>query len=118
MVDFPSPAAAVVLELDEGHDLEFAAGAADDPFDFPTPLPAGPRPRLTFANPIGQLRLRGKGFLYAVRISTAKDDPVGVSAITPPIVLAATAPPPPPLLAWATNLQTSSTASADLVPAR
>ena len=116
VIDFPTPAAAVVLELDEDHDLEFAAGAADDPFDFPIPLPTGPRPRLTFPSAIGQLRLRGKGFLYAVRISTAKYDPIAVSAITPPIVLAATSPPPPPLFAWATNLQTVSTSSTDLVP--
>ena len=116
VIDFPTPAAAVVLELHEDHDLEFAAGAADDPFDFPIPLPTGPRPRLTFPSAIGQLRLRGKGFLYAVRISTAKYDPIAVLAITPPIVLAATSPPPPPLFAWVTNLQTVSTSSTDLVP--
>ena len=32
VVDFPAPVDAVVLELADGHDLVFAAGAANSPF--------------------------------------------------------------------------------------
>ncbi len=63
-----------------------------------SPVPPGPRPRLVFPNPVSQLRLRGKGFLYAVRISTADDGPTR-SPRPPGDPAGRTAPPSPPLLA-------------------
>ena len=48
-----------LLELEPGHDLEFAVGDADDPFASTLPLPVGGQPRLSFPTPVDQLRLRG-----------------------------------------------------------
>ena len=117
VVDFPTPAAAVVLELEEGHELEFAAGAADDSFNFGDAVASRPAAEVHLREPNRptsparqRISVRGKDLHRQGR-------PARLSTITPPIVLAATAPPLPPLLAWATNLQTSSTAPADLVPA-
>ena len=38
------------------------------------PVPPDPRPRLDFGTPVQQLRLRGKGFLHALRVPTVADD--------------------------------------------
>lgn len=117
VVDFPAPVEAVVLELAEGHDLTFAAGPANAPFPLTAPVPAGTAPRLVFGGPIDQLRLRGRGFLHALRISTTDHDPVELSVVLPPILLADTPLPTAPVSASATSLQTPQPPPVDLVPA-
>lgn len=105
VVDFPAPVSAVVLELVEGHDLVVAAGSPIGPFSSTQPVPGGAHPRLVFAAPVAQLRLRGTGFLHAVRPSTTGSDKREVAVVLPPLVLADTPLPSAPLSAWATNLQ-------------
>ena len=117
VVDFPEPVSSVVLELAEGHDLVFAAGDTSDPFIATAPVPGGTHPRLTFGSPVEQLRLRGKGFLHALRPSTAGDDKFEVAVVLPPIVLADTPLPAAPLTAAATNLQIAHAVPDDPIPA-
>jgi hypothetical protein len=117
VVDFPAPVDSVLLELAEGHDLVFAAGPANGPFLVTPPVPAGSGPRLVFGSPVAQLRLRGRGFLHALRGSTTDHDPVELSVMLPPILLADTPPPVAPLSASATSLQTAQPPPVDLVPA-
>ncbi len=105
VVDFGHPVSEVSLELVEGHDLVFATGAANGPFPVTGQVPVGAAPRLTFASPADQLRLRGTGFLHALRVSTANRDPVEVSVVLPPIPLVDTPLPAAPLTASATSLQ-------------
>ena len=117
VVDFPEPVDAVVLELADGHDLEFAAGPAAGAFGVTVPVPAGTAPRLVFGSPSDQVRLRGTGFLHALRASTPGDDKATVAVVLPPILLADTALPPAPLAAAAANLQAAVPAPTGPVPA-
>ena len=118
VIDFPAPVGAVVLELAPGHHLEYAAGAPDDPFVSLTAVPPGPRPRLIFSGPIIQLRLRGDGFLQALRIPRSSSELTAVSIDLPPITLVDTPRPAPPLLVEVANLQTLQTVPiSDLPPA-
>jgi hypothetical protein len=117
VVDFPVSADAVVLEVADGHDLVFAAGAADSSFPLTAPVPAGTGPRLAFGSPVDQLRLRGTGFLHALRASTTDHHPAEVSAVLPPILLADTPLPAAPLTASAANLQAPQPLPVDPVPA-
>jgi hypothetical protein len=98
VIDFPTPVSAVVLELAGAHSLAFAGGQPWDVFGGFAPVPPGPSPRLAFAIPVHQLRLRGRGFLCAVRVDggggpALVEEPV----VTPPVVLADTPLPEPPL---------------------
>lgn len=117
VVDFPAPVEAVVLELAAGHDLVYAAGTPIGPFVSTQPVPAGTQPRLVFGTPAVQLRLRGTGFLHAVRPSTTGSDPREVAVVLPPLLLADTPLPAPPLAAFATNLQSPVPAPTGPVPA-
>lgn len=117
VIDFPAPANGAVLELAAGHDLVFAAGAAGDPFLTMAQVPGGTQPRLTFGAPAEQLRLRGKGFLHALRSATVGNDKLEVSVILPPILLADTPLPIAPLTASAANLQAAQPVPADPIPA-
>lgn len=116
VVDFPAPADSAVLELADGHDLVFAAGAASAVFPVTAPVPGGTEPRLVFGSPVDQLRLRGTGFLHALRASTTSHAPVELTAVLPPIVLADTPLPAAPLTASASNLQTAQPVPVDPVP--
>jgi hypothetical protein len=116
VVDFPAPVDSVVLELADGHDLVFAAGPANAPFATTAPMPAGTAPRLVFGSPADHLRLRGTGFLHALRASTTDRDPVELSVVLPPILLADTPLPAAPVSASATSLQTAQPAPVDPVP--
>jgi hypothetical protein len=87
VIDFPVPVSAVVLELAGTHALSFAAGQPWDIFGAYSPVPAGSTPRLTFAIPCHQLRLKGTGFLCAVRVdggggSALVEDSVSTSPVT------------------------------------
>ena len=117
VADFPAPVAAVVLGLAPGHDLAYAAGPASGPFANTDPVPPGTDPRLDFPTPVDQLRLRGKGFLTALRPASV---PVGekteVSVVLPPVTLVDTPLPAAPLTAGATNLQQPSPAPVESTP--
>ncbi len=117
VVDFAAPIGAVVLELAPGHDLEFSAGSAIGSFLSADPVPPGSAPRIDFAAPAEQLRLRGKGFLHALRVPTTDADELELSVVTPPVTLADTPLPSAPLAAAAENLQRPTAAPNSLVPA-
>jgi hypothetical protein len=69
LIQLPRPCEKVVLELAEGHDLQYAGAQDGDPFSPPlTPLPPGPSASLSFPAPVAQIRLTGRGSLFAVRI--------------------------------------------------
>jgi hypothetical protein len=68
VIDFSTPVRAVTLEFGRAtHSLTYAAGAPWTSLPGPTAVPAGHRPLLSFPEPIFQLRLRGTGFLCAMR---------------------------------------------------
>jgi hypothetical protein len=117
VIDFASPVSTVVLELAPGHDLAYSAGAATGPFMSTDPVPSNPTARLTFGTAVDQLRLRGKGFLHAIRIpSVADSDKISVSVLVPPVELIDTPLPAAPVAAWAENLQQATGPPTSLVP--
>ena len=106
VIDFPTPVSTLVLELAGGHSLSFAAGDPWDVFDLFAPVPPGPAPRLTFASPVHQLRLRGEGILCAVRISGGGGNGLEEASVTTaPVTLAQSPPPEPPQALEIANLQ-------------
>ncbi|MGH3243480.1 MAG: hypothetical protein ACRDNL_24090, partial [Spirillospora sp.] len=112
VADFPAPATSVTLELAEGHDLVF------DTVHGTGQVPPGTAPRLVFGGQAGQLRLRGRGFLHALRVSTADDAPAEAFVVPPPIVLTDTPPPAAPLDASAANLQSPQGSAQSVAGAR
>ena len=117
VVDFATPVTAVMLELAPGHDLVYSAGAAISPFLDVDPVPSGPTPRLDFGTPVQQLRLRGKGFLHALRVPTVADtDKAELAVVVPPVTLVDTPLPAAPLAASAASLQQATAAPTNLVP--
>jgi hypothetical protein len=117
VVDFPQPVAEVVLELAPGHDLAFASGPSAGLFGTTDAVPAGSMPRLVLATPAQQVRLRGTGFLHALRAATVPDgEKVEVDAVTPPVLLVDTPLPAAPISAAATNLQVAAAAPVDATP--
>jgi hypothetical protein len=109
VVDFPDAVSSVTLDLEPGHDLKFAAGAAWLPPSATAPLPPGPRARIDFATPIHQLLLTGQGFLESIRTPTGTipltPEVRPVSALTGPMPLVDAPLPDPPLFATVANLQ-------------
>ena len=117
VVDFAVPVSSVVLDLAPGHDLEVSAGDPIGPFTAVDAVPPNPTPRLDFAAPVEQLRLRGKGFLHAIRVpSTVTNDKTLVDVVVPPVVFADTALPTAPIAASAESLQQPTVPPTDLVP--
>lgn len=117
VIDFPMPVSAVVLELVGAHSLTFAGGQPWDAFSAFAPVPPAANPRLAFGTPVHQLRLRGKGFLCALRIDGGGGSAlVEHSAVTPPVVLAETPLPEPPLALTVDNLQVPQTAATTDLP--
>ena len=117
VVDFATPVTAVVLELAPGHDLAYSAGAVISSFLDVDPVPSGPTPRLDFGAPVEQLRLRGKGFLHALRVPTVADtDKAELAVVVPPVTLVDTPLPTAPLAASAASLQQATAAPTSLVP--
>ena len=110
VIDFPVPVSSVTLDVEPGHDLEFATGASWLQPNAGGPLPPGPRAVLDFASPIHQLLLAGKGFLEAVRIAPSSPQPPPekireLSAATGPVAFVDSPLPDPPLFAELRNLQ-------------
>jgi hypothetical protein len=104
--DLPAPVTNIELDVGAHQTFHYAGGL---PWGFGStplqPLPPGPRVQLTFATPISQLRLTGKGTLYALRIPAGGTGVVEVTADTPPIRYAAEALPLPPVTLSIANLQ-------------
>ena len=106
VIDLPVPASRIALELEPDHALTIAGDLAWGAFSTTTTIPPGPRPIVSFPQPVTQLRLTGKGFLYAIRpVDDLPDTLVEVPAIIAPVLLADTPLPPPPLIATASSLQ-------------
>ena len=116
VIDFPVPVTAVVLELAGAHSLSFAAGQPWELFVGYSPVPAGASPRLTFASPSHQLRLKGSGFLCAIRIDNGGGSVLVEQFVsTPPVTLVDTPLPVAPQSLDVSNLQTPRTiATTDL----
>ncbi|HEX8109835.1 MAG TPA: hypothetical protein VF516_19025, partial [Kofleriaceae bacterium] len=105
LITFPRLVSKVVLEVATGHSFQYAAGL---PWAFagaPTPLPPGPRVELAFGSPVQELRLSGKGTLYAVRLPSGETGIREVHAYTQPITYAASPLPVPPIALTIENLQ-------------
>jgi hypothetical protein len=106
LITLPVPVVKVTLEVAPGHAFSYAGGM---PWSFgaapAVPLPAGPTVELTFPAPIMELRLAGKGTLYALRIPSGQTGTVTVTAETGPVLYAAQPLPAPPIVLLATNLQ-------------
>jgi hypothetical protein len=101
VIDFATPVDSVILEM--------AAGAAISwkTFTHSGTVTAGPRARIDPPGSFTQLRLSGKGFLFAVRVPDATV-PAGVttrSAVVSPVALVNTLRPARPLTASISNLQ-------------
>jgi hypothetical protein len=106
VIDFPEEVTAVILELHQReHDLEYAWKAAGGSLGGPKQVSLEANPRLDFPEPVRQLRLAGKGFLFAIRIPRGPKGLLPVSIVLPPVRLQNTPPPAPPLLASIRNLQ-------------
>jgi hypothetical protein len=107
ILDFPQPVSSAILELAEGHQLEYSAsvGAAWAIVSDSGSVPPGPRPHLNFSSPIKQLRLKGIGFLFAVRIPSGQQGIEPLSIVLPPMTLINTPRPEIPLTAKIDNLQ-------------
>ena len=106
IITFSAPLSKVVLEVGAGNSFSYAAGM---PWSFgsppPAPLPPGTRVELNFGSPVQELRLAGKGTLYAVRIPSGASGVVEVHAYTQPVTYAAQALPDAPTVLSAFNLQ-------------
>jgi hypothetical protein len=110
VIDFPEPVLSVTLDVEPGHDLKFAFGAAWTTPSAAAALPPGPRARLDFGSPTHQLLLAGKGFLEAIRIPLPPPLTTGVevrelAAVAGPIAFVDAPLPDPPLFAALRNLQ-------------
>ena len=104
---FPTPVERLILELDAGHSLKFAAGLVGGPMMPVNPVPAGGRPQLDFPTPITQLNLIGEGFLFSVRIMDDDSDALmPVSTILPTVEFEETTLPDEPVKVEVKNLQT------------
>lgn len=116
VIDFASPIQSVILELHEGHILEYSWGNAWSLFSPPQSIPAGQKPRLDFPFPVQQLRIRGSGFLYAIRVPKGLSGLMPISIVLPPITLVNSPRPEAPIMAWINNLQQfESSAASDTV---
>ena len=68
IIDIPRATTSVILETSTTHSFRYAAG---DPWAFSGVEAAaapGPLVHLAFASPVIQIRLRGKGLLFAIRV--------------------------------------------------
>jgi hypothetical protein len=116
VIDLPYATATVILETSATHSFRYAGA---DPWSFTATdiaAPPGPRAKLTFATAVTQVRLRGTGTLFAIRIPGTQLPGV-VVADTSPIVYAAQPLPAAPSSLTVSNLQYSGPtfiAAADL----
>jgi hypothetical protein len=112
VIDLPAATTSLVLELDEGHALEYDAGLPWGGMGGALSVPPGGQARLSFGQPITQLRLHGRGFLFAVRVPAGAQPPPGLVELSTQLVgvkLENTPRPKPPVTATLANLQRPGT---------
>ena len=106
VIDLPSPATSIELDLDAGHQLTIQGGVPWGPFSPPITVPAGAAPVIAFPQPASQLRISGSGFLFGVRLNGLSGSGfTSVPVLVSPVLLANTPRPPAPLSARAQSLQ-------------
>jgi hypothetical protein len=105
VIDFPFPVQQLQFEMLQGHNLEFEAWNYNDPVVSGQPLPAGEIVPIDFPSPIIQLRLKGSGFLFTIRITQALRGMKQVSMLLPPMLFTNTPRPATPAFFEAKNLQ-------------
>jgi hypothetical protein len=106
VIDLPRPLESLVLELPATHSLSFAGClGAGEPGPF-SAAPPGPSAVLTFSSPINQVRLKGAGTLYALRLPALVSGLTELSQICSAVQLAAIPAPAPPVTVSAVGLQT------------
>lgn len=111
VIDFPEPTSVVTLELEEGHALRFASGDEWTTMSALTPVPPGARPVLTLPAPATQLRLHGRGFLFAFSTRDDAQTPTVVVGTALDVLFANTPRPDPPVLVRAATLQRGASLS-------
>lgn len=113
VLDFPTPVSSIVFELHRDHDLTCTGHASGGNSAGPLQLaPGEERPLVKFPFPVRQVRLRGKGFLHAVRLPSGQEGLKPLSVVLPPVLLKDTPRPPAPLAAFVSNLQREQPAPA------
>ena len=107
VIDFAEPVTEVLFELDPGHQLMVEAGSAwGNVFSPAISLPPGPNSKIVLAQPATQLRLSGKGVLFAFIVAPG---PLrSEMVVIPGIKLVNTPLPAPPTLARAISLQSDT----------
>jgi hypothetical protein len=112
ILDLPRPVSSVTLEANRTQSFAYAAGF---PWTFPAAsasAPPGSTIKLSFPNPITQIRLRGEGVLFAIRVpALAQTGVIPDCATTAPIPFAPLPLPGSPLSLTVSNLQTAPGAS-------
>lgn len=117
VVDFPLPVKSVILELHEGHQLQYTAALSNVLLPPLRQVQAAEnRPRLDFDSPIKHLRLEGNGFIFSIRIPSDIGDSKRLSVVLPPVKLIGTPNPEPPIAASITNLQQPQPVAEDDTP--
>ena len=83
VLDFPFPVQQLQLEMRSGHNLEYEAWNYTGPVVTGQPLPAGEIVQINFPSAIIQLRLKGTGFVFTIRITQPLRGLKPVSMILP-----------------------------------
>ncbi len=106
VIDFPTPANTIQLELLQGHSLEYEARNSANALVSPLQsLPTGEIVQLVFTSAVSQLRLKGMGLLYTIRTTQPLNGIQPFYLLMPPVLFAKTEPPALPGLFEARNLQ-------------
>ena len=107
ILDLPRAVSSIVLEADPFQKLEYAGG---DPWAFSATsatAPPGSIVTLSFPSPVTEIRLRGRGILFAIRLpALSAAGIVPIVANTALIPFSAQPLPAPPLSLTVSNLQT------------
>ncbi|HKO82060.1 MAG TPA: hypothetical protein VJU78_16750, partial [Chitinophagaceae bacterium] len=115
VLDFPLPVLQLQLELMPGHSLAYEAWNYNNHVISGT-LPPGTIVPIIFPSSIVQLRLKGVGFLFTIRITQLLKGIKPVSMILPPVLFTNTPRPAAPAFFEAKNLQESLPVQPDMIP--
>jgi hypothetical protein len=117
LITFSSPVMRIVLEFEPAamHSLSYEAKTSDYLFGlsgatFSGGVPAGTRVTLDFPEPVDTLALKGRAFLYGIRVVTSPagadpDEIIAQSVVVPGVRYEPTAPPAAPPFLGTMNLQ-------------
>jgi hypothetical protein len=112
VIDFPQPFTSLQLELQPGHSLQYETWSpANTPVTGLQALPQGAVVPLVFPSPVSQLRLKGKGLLFTIRITQALRGIKPLTLVLPPVLFADTPLPAAPAAFSVKNLQDISSSS-------